>query len=57
MATPLRILAFSGSARRESLNKKLLAVTVAAVRAGGGEVTLVDLTDYPLPLYNGDLAA
>jgi chromate reductase len=55
MATPLRILAFSGSARRESLNKKLLAVTVAAVRAGGGEVTLVDLTDYPLPLYNGDL--
>ena len=55
MAHPIRILAFSGSARRESLNKKLLAVTVAAVRAGGGEVTLIDLTDFPLPLYNGDL--
>lgn len=55
MATPIRILAFSGSARRESLNKKLLAVTVAAVRAAGAEVTLVDLTDLPLPLYNGDL--
>ena len=55
MANPIRILAFSGSARRESLNKKLLAVTVAAVRAGGGEVTLIDLTDFPLPLYNGDL--
>jgi chromate reductase len=55
MATPLRILAFSGSARRESLNKKLLAVTVAAVRAAGAEVTLVDLTDFPLPVYNGDL--
>jgi len=55
MANPIRILAFSGSARRESLNKKLLAVAVAAVRAAGGEVTLVDLTDLPLPLYNGDL--
>ena len=55
MAHPIRILAFSGSARRESLNKKLLAVTVAAVRGGGGKVTLVDLTDFPLPVYNGDL--
>lgn len=55
MPNPIRILAFSGSARRESLNKKLLAVTVAAVRAAGGEVTLVDLTDLPMPLYNGDL--
>jgi len=50
-----RILAFAGSARRESLNKKLLVAVVAAVRAAGGEVTLVDLNDYPLPLYHGDL--
>jgi chromate reductase len=50
-----RILAFSGSARRESLNKKLLAVAVDAVRGAGGEVTLIDLNDYVLPLYHGDL--
>src|SRR3954467_13856744 len=50
-----RILAFSGSARRESLNKKLLAAVVAATRAAGGEVTLVDLNDLPMPLYHGDL--
>ena len=50
-----RILAFSGSARRESLNRKLLATVVEAVRAGGGDVTLLDLNEYPLPLYNGDL--
>jgi NAD(P)H-dependent FMN reductase len=55
MPNPIRILAFSGSARRESLNKKLLAVAVTEVRAAGGEVTLVDLTDLPMPLYNGDL--
>lgn len=50
-----RILAFSGSARRESLNRKLLAVVVDATRAAGAEVTLVDLNDFPLPLYHGDL--
>lgn len=50
-----RILAFSGSARRESLNKKLLAAVVEAARAIGGDVTVIDLTDLPMPLYNGDL--
>ncbi len=54
-SAPLRILAFSGSARRESLNRKLLAVTVAETRLVGGEVTLLDLNDYVLPLYHGDL--
>src|SRR5688572_23369630 len=55
MSGPPRILAFSGSARRESLNKKLLAVAAAAVREAGAEVTLRDLNDYPVPLYHGDL--
>jgi chromate reductase, NAD(P)H dehydrogenase (quinone) len=55
MSTLPRILAFSGSARRDSLNRKLLATVVDAVRAVGGEVTLVDLNEYPLPLYHGDL--
>ena len=54
MASP-RILAFAGSARRDSLNKKLLRVVVEATRAAGGEVTHVDLNDLPLPLYHGDL--
>jgi NAD(P)H-dependent FMN reductase len=55
MASSARILAFSGSARRESLNRKFLAVAVQAVRDAGGEVTLIDLNDYALPLYHGDL--
>ena len=55
MSQTPRILAFAGSARRDSLNKRLLAVVVAAVRAAGGEVTLIDLNDLPLPLYHGDL--
>jgi chromate reductase, NAD(P)H dehydrogenase (quinone) len=55
MNAPARILAFAGSARRESLNRKLLAVAVTAVRDAGAEVTLLDLNEFPLPLYHGDL--
>jgi NAD(P)H-dependent FMN reductase len=50
-----KILAFSGSIRRDSWNRKLIQAAVDATRAAGGEVTLIDLADYPLPLYNGDL--
>jgi chromate reductase len=55
MPNAARILAFSGSARRESLNRKLLATAVEATRAAGAEVTLVDFKEMPLPLYDGDL--
>jgi NAD(P)H-dependent FMN reductase len=50
-----RILAFAGSARRDSFNKKLVALAAAKARNLGAEVTLVDLADYPIPLYDGDL--
>ena len=50
-----KILAFSGSTRHDSWNRKLTQVAADATRAAGGDVTLIDLADYPLPLYNGDL--
>ncbi|MGE5792267.1 MAG: NADPH-dependent FMN reductase [Bacteroidota bacterium] len=52
-----RILVFAGSARRESLNKKLARAGAEAVRAAGGEATFLDLDDYPMPVYHGDLEA
>ena len=52
-----RILVFAGSARRESLNKKLARVAAGFARAAGGEVTFLDLDDYPMPVYHGDLEA
>ena len=52
-----RILAFAGSVRRDSLNRKLLAATVDAVREAGAEATTISLGDFPLPLYDGDLEA
>lgn len=55
MAQVPLILAFAASIRRGSLNGKLLAVVVREAREAGGEVTLVDLNDFALPLYNGNL--
>ncbi|HTT11806.1 MAG TPA: NAD(P)H-dependent oxidoreductase [Burkholderiaceae bacterium] len=50
-----RVLVFAGSARRVSLNKKLARVAAEAVRGAGGAATLIDLADFALPLYHGDL--
>ncbi|HSB77377.1 MAG TPA: NAD(P)H-dependent oxidoreductase [Candidatus Methylomirabilis sp.] len=50
-----RILAFAGSTRTESYNKRLIQIAVKGARAAGTDVTLIDLRDYPLPLYDGDL--
>lgn len=52
-----KILAFAGSARTDSFNKKLLADAVRRAEAAGAEVTVVDFADLPLPLYDGDLEA
>ncbi len=50
-----KILAFAGSMREESFNKKLIKIAVAGARKAGAEVTLIDLAEYRLPLYDGDL--
>jgi chromate reductase, NAD(P)H dehydrogenase (quinone) len=52
-----KILAFAGSARQDSYNKKLVRVAAAGAQAAGVEVTLVDLRDFPMPIYDGDLEA
>lgn len=59
MSEPVRprVLVFAGSARQASLNRKLAAAAAAAVDAAGGSATLVELRDFALPLYDGDLEA
>lgn len=53
MATP-RILAFAGSVRLESFNRRLLPAAIAGARGAGAEVTHVELADYELPLFDQD---
>jgi len=50
-----KILVFAGSSRKESVNKRLAAAAAELARASGAEVTLLDLADYPAPVYDGDI--
>lgn len=57
MASITKILAFAGSSRSDSFNKKLVKVAAEGAREAGAEVTFIDLRDYPMPIYDGDLEA
>ncbi len=49
-----RVLAFSGSARKDSFNSKLLTLVVQGASDAGASVTRLDLRQFSLPLYDGD---
>ncbi len=50
-----KILAFAGSSRDGSHNAKLLEIAVGGARAAGAEVTVVNLRELRLPLFDEDL--
>jgi chromate reductase, NAD(P)H dehydrogenase (quinone) len=50
-----KILAFSGSARKDSFNQKLVQIAALGAQQAGAEVTIVNLADYPMPVFNQDL--
>jgi chromate reductase, NAD(P)H dehydrogenase (quinone) len=49
-----KILAFAGSLRERSLNKRVLKTAIKGAEKAGAEVTSIDLRDYPMPVYNSD---
>jgi chromate reductase, NAD(P)H dehydrogenase (quinone) len=53
----VKILAFAGATRAQSWNRKLIRVGAEAARNAGADVTLIELRDLPMPLYDGDLEA
>jgi NAD(P)H-dependent FMN reductase len=53
--SPPGILAFAGSTRSASWNKKLIAVGAESARRAGAQLTLIDLRDLPMPVYDGDM--
>lgn len=57
MTNSPKILAFAGSARADSFNKKLVKIAVEGAKAAGADVTYLDFRDLPLPLYDQDLEA
>jgi NAD(P)H-dependent FMN reductase len=50
-----KILVFAGSTRTGSFNARLAAVAAKEFALAQAETSLISLTDYPMPLYDGDL--
>ncbi len=55
MSNRPKILAFAGSLREKSYNKRVLKTAIKGAEEAGAEVTYIDLKDYPMPIYNADL--
>ena len=52
-----KVLCFAGSLRKDSHNKKLARLAARLVDEAGGQATFIDLKDFDLPLYDGDIEA
>ena len=52
-----KILAFAGSARQQSFNHRLVKIAASGAERAGAQVKVIDLGDYPMPLFNQDLEA
>lgn len=52
-----KILALAGSARKDSINVKLVKEAMQGAQEAGAEVTFIDFKRYALPLYDGDVEA
>ena len=52
-----KLLFFAGSARKESINKKLAKLAADMAQEAGAHVTHIDLKDFEMPLYDGDVEA
>jgi chromate reductase len=53
----LRVLVMAGSARTGSFNRQLAGVAAGLLGEAGAEVTLVDLRELGMPLYDADIEA
>lgn len=57
LSAEINVLAFAGSTKKESVNKKLIKNVAQIATDLGANVTVVDLKDYPIPFYDADLEA
>ena len=53
----VKILVFAGSLRQGSHSKQLARAAAAMATAAGAEATFIDLRDYPMAIYDGDVEA
>ncbi|GAC1620821.1 MAG: NADPH-dependent FMN reductase [Nevskia sp.] len=53
----LKVLAFAGTQRSASYNRKLVRIAARGVEAAGIEIVHLDWADYAMPLYDPELEA
>ncbi|MEM6811244.1 MAG: NAD(P)H-dependent oxidoreductase [Pseudomonadota bacterium] len=53
----VKLLFFAGSARKDSVTKKLAKAASEMAASEGAEVTYIDLADFDMPIFNEDLEA
>ena len=51
----MKILTFAGSLRTDSCNKKFAREALRLAKEAGAEGEFIDLKDYPMPVYDGDI--
>lgn len=51
----MRLVAFAGSNRKESFNRKLVRIAAKGAEAAGVEIEILELADFPMPLMDEDL--
>ncbi len=51
----VKIVALAGSLRKASYNKRLVKIAVEGARRAGAKVTLIDLKDFPLTIFDQDI--
>ncbi len=49
-----KILAFAGSNRKGSYNKRLVEIAAQGALTAGADVTVIDLRDFSVPIFNQD---
>ncbi len=54
MSNRPKILAFSGSTRGASFNHKLVEIAAKGAEDAGASVTVIRLSEYAMPIYDGD---
>ena len=57
MTPTAKLLIFAGSTRQNSFNRRLAHVAADMARAGGADLTQLELGDLDIPMYNADLEA
>lgn len=57
MTDSVRLLFFAGSTRQASYNRKLAHAALNTALAKGLAADLIELSDYPMPIFNGDAEA